>query len=145
MSKRIVLPVLAVAGLMLALAGCTGMVSSGGPGNSGNAPGRGYKWGQGGQPRLVVIEGTGIQYVADCDDDIYFLDGVWYRYSWGNWYTCRSMGGTWVTIGAPPQAFGRIPPGHAKFHKVEMKDPGPPDKGPSPGHGGNPGKGPKWK
>jgi hypothetical protein len=139
MRKRTQLLALAAAGLLLTLAGCITTVSSG---NANPPPGRGYRWGQG-QPRLVIIEGTGISYAADCDEDIYLLDGIWYRYNGGLWFSCRTRGGNWVTIKEPPAAFCRIPPGHAKFHKVEDRDPGPPQKGPPPGHG--PGRGPKWK
>ncbi len=143
MRKLTIASVVAAAGLLLALSGCTTTVSNHGP-----APAHAYVWGHG-QPRLVIIEGTGISYVADCGEDIYFLDGIWYRYYGGAWYHCRSHGGAWVVIGAPPPAFGRIPPGHAKFHKVEAKGPGheaPPGRGPGsggppPGRGG--GRGPK--
>jgi hypothetical protein len=101
----------------------------------------------------VVIEGTRIRYAADCDEDIYELGGVWFRFNGGVWFSCETHGGAWRAIDAPPEDFDRIPPGHAKFHKVNRKGP-PPGRGPdkdrdrdkdkdndNPGRG----KGPKWK
>jgi hypothetical protein len=133
MRRFMLAPVFAVAGLLLALSGCVGEVSTGGPRYSSPPPSRAYYWGQG-QPRLVIIEGTGVSYAADCNEDIYFCDGAWYRFYGGGWYSCRTHGGAWVAIGAPPPAFGRIPPGHAKFHPMAGEP-----KGPPPGHG------PRWK
>jgi len=109
--------VLAAAGMvaLAALCGCSAAVSSGG---HHRPPGGAWHWGVAG-PRLVVIESTGIQYVADSDDeDIFFWDGGWYRWYDGTWYNCRSYGGSWVRIGEPPAVFLRIPPRHVKYRAV---------------------------
>lgn len=136
---RALVSLFSAAGLAVILCGCTTTVSDSNPPPAHNSPGRGYKWGHE-RPTLVVIEGTRIQYARDCDEDIYLLDGVWYRYS-GGWYCCASLGGAWVTIGAPPAEFQRIPPGHAKFHKAGGPGKGPEPKGPPPGHDPDHGKG----
>jgi len=144
------LSVMALAGMVLALSGCTAVYSQGGP-PPGPPPGpaRGWVWGQPGY-RLTIIGDTGIHYVADCNEDIYFHEGLWYRHYGGTWYSSRSNGGNWVVIRTPPPVFGRIPPGHAKYHAAGPRGPDPGPKGPPPGHGRDkdddkpgPGRGPR--
>ncbi len=131
---------LAVAGLvgLAGLAGCTVGVGAG----TGHVRGS-WVWGHPGY-RLVAIGDTGIQYVADVDDDIFFHTGLWHRWYGGGWYSCHSYGGTWVRIAEPPVVFLNIPPAHVKYRAVrahvERRAPGP---GPVPGKGPeHPGKGP---
>ncbi|MCX7803805.1 MAG: hypothetical protein N3A38_01315 [Planctomycetota bacterium] len=87
-----------------------------------------WVWGRPGY-RLVAIPGTTIQYIADVDEDIFFSGGVWYRFDAGVWYECRTYGGAWVRISAPPIAFAAIPDGHIKVH-VRSKLPAHPPPGP---------------
>jgi hypothetical protein len=147
MKGRTLLPVLAAAGFVLALSGCTAVYSDRSPGPRAGV----WVWGQPGY-RLMLIGDTGVHYVADCDEDIYVHEGVWYRYRAGVWYSCRSNGGQWVAVRTPPPAFSRIPPGHAKYRPVGPKGPEHEPKGPPPGRGRDsdddkpgPGRGPKWK
>ena len=76
---------------------------------------------------LVLIEGTGVMYVADTDGDIFFYDNCWYRHDDTAWYACTTYGGTWMRVSKPPAAFYKIPQGHAKGHVISgrLKSPGP--------------------
>ncbi len=127
---------------LLAASGCTTMVSSGPPRRR-HPPGRARGWGHA-NPRLVVIAGTGVRYVADIDDDIFIHGGLWYRFSGGVWFRCGTWGGGWARISAPPVAFHRIPPKHVKHRVIRGHRPPPPrHRPPPPKH--RPGKGPKHR
>lgn len=118
----------------LALAGCTATASSRAPAPAPAPPphsqGRGWAWGRA-NPRLAPIPGTSIQYVEDTDEDVFLFGGVWYRCSGGLWFSCRTYGGEWARVKAPPAEFERIPPGHAKARVKPGRGPGPkPARGP---------------
>ena len=122
---------------LLALSGCVAVVGPGHP--------RGYRRGWGPpRPRLVLIAGTGIQYVADIDDDIFLYGGLYYRFYGGGWYHCRTWGGSWLRISAPPVVFYKIPPRHVKYRVIRGHKHHPPPPKHHPGKGPQgPGKGPK--
>ena len=137
---RLKLAGLVCAGLFLALAGCTTMISDGGPGPaSAPPPGRPWGWGQPG-PRLSVIADTGIQFVVDTDEDIFLNAGIWYRHSGDAWFSCGTYGGRWTAVREPPPVFYRIPPGHAKYRVVKGR-PGPGPGGPRDKDDDKPGRG----
>ena len=127
--------------VLLAASGCTTMVSSGPPRRR-RPHGRARGWGQP-NPRLVVIAGTNIQYVADVDDDIFVYGGLWYRYYGGAWFRCRTWGGGWTRISAAPVAFRKIPPKHVKYRVIKGHKPPKHHPGKGPKH--RPGKGPKHR
>jgi hypothetical protein len=128
-----------------ALAGLSGCMV--GVGVGGGHVHTAWVWGSPGY-HLAAIGDTGIQYVADVNDDIFFHLGIWYRWYGGGWYSCRTYGGAWVRIAEPPVVFLRIPPAHVKYRAVKSyaarHRPPPPAKGPQPpGRGpGHPGRGP---
>lgn len=124
---------------LLTFSGCMTVVSSGPPRRR-HPPGRARGWGHA-NPRLVVIAGTGIQFVADIDDDIFLYGGLYYRYYGGTWYHCRSWGGSWARISAAPVAFHRIPPKHVKYRVIKGHKAPKHYTGKGPKH--QPGKGPK--
>jgi hypothetical protein len=108
-------------------------------------PGPHWVWGRP-SPRLVVIGGTGIKYVIDAGEDIFFYGGIWYRFHGGRWHHCRRYGGSWTVISAPPTVFSKIPRGHAKHHVVRHVRPKPgPHPKPKPGPEPKPKPGPKPK
>jgi len=127
---------------LLALSGCVAVVGSGPRYRRGWGPAR---------PRLVLIAGTGIQYVADVNDDIFLYGGLYYRFYGGGWYHCRSWGGSWARIAGPPVVFYKIPPRHAKYRVIRGRKPPPgrphrpppPPKHRPPPPKHHPGKGPK--
>lgn len=132
-----------VAGLLLLPAGCTTTVSSGGPQAGpqpqGHPPGHAWGWNKG-RPRLATIEGTSIQYTTEGPDDIFLYGGGWYRFSGGVWFVSYKEGGAWERIQDPPDAFLRIPPGHAKYYVVKDRV-GPKGKGQGQDDDDKPGKG----
>ena len=121
-----------VSGLLLAAAaGCTVAASSGRRHPPGHAYGHAHRAGPPAGGRLVLIQGTGLQYVDQPGVDRFLHDGIWFKFDGGVWLRSVEYGGTYVRIAGPPAAFGKIPPGHAKWHAVH----GPKVKGPKPGRG----------
>jgi len=100
----------ALVGLLLVLAvvtaGCTVIVGAPGP-RVVVAP-----------PRLVFVPGTVIKYAPDLPEDVFYYGGAYYKVSGGVWYRTPAWGNPWVRATAVPDAFMRIPPGHAKHHVV---------------------------
>jgi len=131
--------------VLLASAGCFAAVSSGPSG--GHPPGRARGWGHA-NPRLTLIAGTGIKFVAEINEDIFEYGGVWFRFSGGSWFRCGTYGGAWVQIGEPPAVFYKIPEGHAKHRVIKGRKPHPHGGPGHKGHGGGKGKGKgkgRWK
>ena len=125
-----------IAALMISQCGCSLLMTAGDqrrhpPGRAvgwkgkNHPPGRAVGWHRKHSPqpglRLVLIEGTGIQFAADSTEDIFLYSGTWYKFQAGAWLSAGSHGGPWISIGAPPPAFGKIPPGHSKAHVKHYK------------------------
>src|ERR1044071_10331326 len=72
------------------------------------------------EPRLVLVEGTSIQYCPDLDDDVFLFGGIWYTYRSGLWYSCPRYTGPWVVVerGRLPVEFFGVPPSKFK-HRPE--------------------------
>jgi GNAT superfamily N-acetyltransferase len=73
------------------------------------------------KPRLVVIPDTELYYAPDVRDDVFFYDGLWYRWYGGVWYRAKVHSGPWVTISVVPTVFYKIPPGHVKYRCVRQR------------------------
>ena len=119
--------------LAICVCGCTvGVVEE-----RSHPPGRAVGWQKRRPPavvRLVLIGGTGIQFVADIKGDIFLHGGAWYKFDNGVWFQATAYKGPWTKISAPPAAFHKIPPGHAKAHVVKKGKAQPPGKGGKPKH-----------
>ena len=94
-------------------------------------------------PRLVVIS-PGVQVIPQVEEEVFFVDGVYWCRHDGGWYRSRSHRGGWVL--APARAVparlveipaGRyrhfVPPGQAK--KMRREEGGGPGRGNGHGHG----------
>ncbi len=62
-------------------------------------------------PPLVVVQ-PGVQVVQDLDDEVFFVDRVYWTRRGGRWYRSPDHRGRWVLVerGIPP-ALVRLPPG----------------------------------
>ncbi len=91
----------------------------------------------GAKPRLVVIPGTPVHYAPDVEADVFFFEGLWYRWYGGVWYRATVYSGPWMTISVLPPVFFQIPPGHVKYRCIQH------GHGPAPRHRGR-GRGRRW-
>ncbi|MGV3624766.1 MAG: hypothetical protein ACO1OB_28360 [Archangium sp.] len=84
----------------------------------------------GAPPPLVVVQ-PGVQVVEDSDDEIYFVDNVYWVRRGPRWYRSSSYRGGWVVVDGPrvPAAIVRLPPGQYRHYKrggaVVVNPPGP--------------------
>jgi len=114
--------ILVIGLVLVGAAGCT-VVHTGDPGR---AHPRGHAHGHARRPSgvpLVVIKGTGIEYVNRAGMDVFLYGGVWFKFEGGLWHRANAFAGPYVRIASPPAAFGKIPPGHAKGHVVRRRKP----------------------
>ncbi len=58
-------------------------------------------------PDLVYVS-PGVQVVADVDVPVFFVDGVYWRYDGGVWYSSASYGGGWRVAASVPASVRRI-------------------------------------
>lgn len=77
-------------------------------------------------PPPVVVVQPGVQVVEDYDEEVFFVDNVYWVKRGPHWYRARDHRGGWVRVDAPPGALVRITPGRYRHYR------GP--KGPPPGH-----------
>lgn len=78
-------------------------------------------------PPLVVVQ-PGVQVVEDFDDEVYFVDGVYWVRRGPRWYRSRDHRGGWAVVDGPgvPPTLVRLPPGryrHYKRGKAVVVDP----------------------
>jgi len=76
-----------------------------------HAPAHGYRHQQFHGYDLVYDQGIGVYVVADLDHQ-YFLDGLFFKWSDGNWFVRVSPDDEWK-----PRPPGTIPPGLAKKYR----------------------------
>jgi hypothetical protein len=62
-------------------------------------------------PEMVVLPGTNIYVVPDYDEDLYFVDGWWWRPWNGHWYRSHNYRGKWSYYRYTPSFYGQITPG----------------------------------
>ena len=69
-------------------------------------------------PPLVVVQ-PGVQVVEDYDDEVFFVDNVYWCRRGDHWYRSPDHRGTWVVVerNAVPGTLVRIPPGQYKRWK----------------------------
>ncbi len=60
-------------------------------------------------PQMVVLPDTYIYVVPDIDDDIYFVDGWWWRPWHGNWYRSRNYDRGWRHYSRTPHFYRDVP------------------------------------
>ncbi|PZR05372.1 MAG: hypothetical protein DI536_32375 [Archangium gephyra] len=72
----------------------------------------------GAPPPLVVVQ-PGVQVVEDYDDEVYFVDNVYWVRRGPRWYRSPSHRGGWVVVDGPgvPPALVRMPPGQYRHYK----------------------------
>lgn len=72
----------------------------------------------GAPPPLVVVQ-PGVQVVEDSDDEVYFVDGVYWVHRGPRWYRARDHRGSWVLVDGPnvPATIVRLPPGQYRRYK----------------------------
>jgi len=81
-------------------------------------------------PPVVVIE-PGIQVVEDNDDEIFFVDNVYWVRRGPHWYRANDHRGGWVVVDGPrvPPSLVRLPAGKYRRYKhgktVVIDTPGP--------------------
>ena len=90
-------------------------------------------------PPLVVVE-PGVQVVEDNDDEVFFVDNLYWVRRDGRWFRSKDHKGNWVVVDAPvvPPVLVKQPPGKYKRWKKNKGVGGPPD---DDGNRGNNGKG----
>lgn len=82
----------------------------------------------GAPPPLVVVQ-PGVQVVEDYDDEVYFVDNVYWVRRGPRWYRSRDYRGGWVVVErGVPTTLVKLPPGQYRHYKR-----------------GGPGKPPKFK
>lgn len=93
-------------------------------------------------PPLVVVE-PGVQVVEDNDDEVFFVDNVYWTRRDGRWFRSPDHRGTWVVVDGPrvPPVLVKQPPG--KFKRFKRGGGPPPGAGDDRGRGK--GNGPKGK
>jgi len=69
-----------------------------------------------GAPRLNAIEETGISYVSNTQSDLFSHAERWYFLVSGRWFSNNDLAGQWQSVRNLPDAFVKIPSGHAKGH-----------------------------
>lgn len=69
-----------------------------------------------GEPRLIAISETGVNYVSNTKSDLFKLGDRWYFLVSGRWFENNELSGRWQSVKALPDAFSRIPDDHAKSH-----------------------------
>jgi len=64
-------------------------------------------------PPLVVVQ-PGVQVVEDFDDEVFFVNGVYWARRDGRWYTARAPRAAFVVVEPRrvPAVLVKIPPGH---------------------------------
>lgn len=81
-------------------------------------------------PPVVVVE-PGVQVVEDQDDEVFFVDEVYWVRRGPHWYRSKDHRGGWVVVDGPgvPPALVRLPPGKYRRYKhgktVVIDPPGP--------------------
>jgi hypothetical protein len=69
-----------------------------------------------GEPRLNVIEKTGIRYVSNTQSDLFNYGDRWYFLVSGRWFSNSKLDGQWQAVNKLPDAFAQIPGDHNKSH-----------------------------
>jgi len=69
-----------------------------------------------GEPRLSVIEKTGIRFVSNTESDLFNFGDRWYFLVSGRWFSSNDLNGQWQAVKDLPHAFAQIPSGHEKVH-----------------------------
>lgn len=69
-------------------------------------------------PPLVVVQ-PGVQVVEDNDEEIFFVDNVYWVRRGPKWYRTKDYRGGWVVVDGPgvPATLVRLPPGQYKRFK----------------------------
>lgn len=81
-------------------------------------------------PPVVVVE-PGIQVVEDQDDEVFYVDNVYWVRRGPHWYRANDHRGGWVVVDGPrvPPSLVRLPPGKYRRYKhgktVVVDTPGP--------------------
>ncbi len=83
----------------------------------------------GAPPPLVVVQ-PGVQVVEDSDDEVFFVDNVYWVRRGPRWYRSNDHRGNWVVVDGPrvPRTIVQINPGkyrHYKHGAVVINPPGP--------------------
>ena len=63
------------------------------------------------EPDVVLVPGTRVHYIRDCDYDLYHYGSYWYYCYDGGWYRARSYRGAFVLVSyrAVPRAVYTVP------------------------------------
>ena len=74
-------------------------------------------------PPLVYVE-PGVQVVPDHDEEIFFVNGVYWTRRDGRWFRSRDHRGGWVMTEerAVPQVIVRVPPGKYRHWHAEARE-----------------------
>jgi hypothetical protein len=81
-------------------------------------------------PPMVVVQ-PGVQVVEDNDDEVFFVDDVYWVRRGPHWYRAKDHRGGWVVVDGPnvPPSLVRLPPGQYRRYKrgktVVVDTPGP--------------------
>lgn len=62
-------------------------------------------------PEVVVLPGTDIYVAPDVGEDVYFVDGWWWRPSGGHWYRSRAYDQGWAFYSGVPGFYANVHPG----------------------------------
>ncbi len=65
-------------------------------------------------PDLVTVS-PGVQVIADWNEPIFFVDGIYWRFYGGTWYRSGYYTGDWVYAAPPPALIGIEPHRYAHY------------------------------
>jgi hypothetical protein len=62
-------------------------------------------------PETILLPGTGVYVVPDLADDLFFMDGWWWRPWNGRWYRSHAYNSGWGYYDGIPSFYSRVPSG----------------------------------
>jgi len=62
-----------------------------------------------GPPQMEAMEGTGLQFAANSDHDLFLFEGRYYLLLAGRWFSTKDLKRKWTSVQSLPDAFLQIP------------------------------------